>query len=164
MRYFCGLLLLVFSASVPADPTYIYTVAGFQCDPANDVLLLTYDGAYDLAGQNLVRDMKPDHWDLWTLYYSGKSIQKRCSLSDGDYELTLSLYNTGSCYDCYGFWAKVTNGGKLVFNEGLHGFEGPPAQIVITRAVIKSHNAQPELTRRSWDDFVEQSRLDKQTP
>jgi len=161
MKHFLGLLLFALSAAANADQLMdsIYTVAGFQCDTANDLLLLTYDGAYGLEGENLVRYKKPDQWDLWSLYYAHQTIRKQCRLSDGEYELTISVYNTGSCPDCYGVWAKVTNGSKVVFNEGLHGFEGPPTQIVIARAIIKSHDAQPELTRFTWDDFVERVRI-----
>jgi hypothetical protein len=152
MKYYFGLLLYVLSATTNADS--FYTVAGFQCDATNDNLQLTYDGAYGLAGENLVRNKKPDQWDLWSLYYSSATIHKQCRLSDGVYDLSLSVYRTGSCYDCYGIWAKVSNGSKVVFNSGLDGFEAPPTQIVITRAIIKSHDAKPELTLHPWDEFV----------
>jgi hypothetical protein len=152
MKYFSGLILLVISALANADS--IYTVVGYQCDTANDFLLLTYDGALGPEGEELVRNKKPDQWDLWSLYYSNRTIRKQCRLSDGEYELLISVYNTGSCPDCYGIWAKVANGSKVVFNAGLHGFEGPPTQNVITQAVIKSHDIEPELTLHPWDEFV----------
>jgi hypothetical protein len=157
MRFYLVLLLSLLSASANADS--FYTVVGFQCDAANDVLLLTYDGAYDLAGETLVRNKKPDQWDLWTLYYAHQTIRKQCRLSDGEYELSISIYNTGSCYDCYGIWANVTHSGKLVFNEGLDGFEGPPTQTFIARAVIGSRDAQPELTRFPLDEFFMRASL-----
>jgi hypothetical protein len=166
MKYFLGLFLSVLSATANADLSFvdsIYTVVGFQCDAANDILLLTYDGAYGLTGENLVRDKKPDQWDLWSLYYAHQTIRKQCRLSDGEYELSISVYNTGSCPDCYGIWAKVTHGSKVVLNEGLHGFEGPPTQTVIAQAVIKSHDVQPELTKLTWDDFVERVRVKEST-
>ena len=165
MKHFLGLILFTLSAAANADATLdsIYAVAGFQCDAANDRLLLTYDGAYGLDGENLVRNKKPDQWDLWSLFYANQTIRKQCRLSDGEYALSFSVYNTGSCPDCYGIWAKVTNGGRVVFDEGLHGFEGPPSQTVIVHAVIKSHDAPPELTRFSWDDFVERVRLKEPT-
>jgi hypothetical protein len=152
MKHLLGLIFFVLSASASAES--IYTVAGFQCDATKDILLLTYEGAYDREGESLVRNKQPDQWDLWTLFYSNQTIRKQCRLSDGEYELSISVYNTGSCPDCHGIWAKVTHGSKIVFNSGLHGFEGPPIQTVITRAIIKSHDAQPELTLHPWDEFV----------
>jgi hypothetical protein len=156
MKYFLGLLFLIFSTAGNAEPIYdTYTVVGFECNRAKDILLLTYDGAYDEAGKTMVRNMKPDQWDLWTLYYTNKTIQKQCHLSDGVYELTLSLYHSGTCEVCFGIWAKVIRGGKEIFSRGLDGFEGPPIQTVTARAVIKSHDAEPELTQFSLDDFYE---------
>ncbi|MBI5892034.1 MAG: hypothetical protein HZB47_15410 [Nitrosomonadales bacterium] len=160
MKYYFGLLLLLLTAPTHAGSMYdIYTVVGFQCNQAKDILLLTYQGASGSAGESLVRGMKPDQWDLWSLYYGRNTIRKQCSLSDGKYELTLSLYRSGSCDICYGIWAKVTHDGRLEFSEGLDGFEGPPTQTVITRAVIKSHDLSPELTKLSWDDFIERVHL-----
>jgi hypothetical protein len=157
VKYFFCLFLLVLSESALAET--IFTVVGFQCDQTKDILVLTYDGAYDYAGEELVRNKKSNQWDLWSLYDNRKTIQQRCRLSDGDYDLSISIYSTGSCNECYGIWAKIMHGDKSVFNEGLDGFEGPPIQTVIVRAVIRSHDEKPELTRLSWDDFVERVHL-----
>jgi hypothetical protein len=159
VKFLFFIFLLALSESANADS--IYTVVGFRCDQAKDALVLTYEGAYDHAGEELVKNKKPNQWDLWTLYEKRQTIQQRCSLSDGDYELSISTYSRGSCFDCFGIWVKVIRGNKLVFDKGLDGFEGPPAPAVIARAVIKSHNHQPELTMLSWDDFVEGTPIDE---
>jgi hypothetical protein len=160
MKYYFGLLLFLLSAPVSADQYNFYTVVGYQCNQARDMLELTYDGDYDIAGENLVRNKKQDQWDLWSLHFDKKPVRKQCNLSDGKYELTISTYSTGTCYSCFGIWAKVTNGDKVIFNEGLDGFEGPPTQTVISRALIKSHGAQPELTTLTWDEFLNHARPD----
>jgi hypothetical protein len=122
-------------------------------------LALTYVGDYDLAGENLVKNIKQDEWDLWSLYFDKNPVRKECNLSDGKYELTISTYGTGTCYSCFGIWAKVTKEDKVVFSEGLDGFEGPPTQTVISRALIKSHGVQPELTTITWEEFLNHARL-----
>jgi hypothetical protein len=159
VKYFLSLLLLVLCGSANADS--FYTVVGFQCDQTKDALVLTYEGAYDFAGEELVRHKKPNQWDLWTLYEKRQTVQQQCSLSDGQYELSISIYSRGSCYDCFGIWVKVIHGSKLVFDKGLDGFEGPPPPEVVARAIIKSKDRQPELTMLSWDDFITGTRIDE---
>lgn len=165
MKIVIAFFILASSTCAYADAFYV--LVGYICDKKNDQLLLTYDGAYNEAGEEMVASKRPTQWDPWRLVIAKDDdhigslipIRRICRLSDGIYQVTIlpspGNFNVqGRC----GAWmtasAEVKKARKLVhrvhrFESDCHDMDTP----ITTRVTIKPIVEKPEVTTVSWEEF-----------
>lgn len=152
--------LYFIAGSLQAAPEYV--LAGYECDKANDQLILTYDPAAD---ESDVSTKKATQWEPWTLVVakdedhigSLKTVRRKCRLSDGTYEISITPspgnFNVqGRCGAWITAGAKVTKGTKLIyridrFENDCHDYKNP----ITTKVVIKPRNHPPQVQTISAD-------------
>src|SRR5512139_3391839 len=96
MKVLITSLLLITSISAYADSFYV--LVGYICDVKGDQLLLTYDGAYNEEGEDMMAKKRDTQWDPWSLVTakdddhigSLKTIRGTCRLSDGTYKVAIT--------------------------------------------------------------------------
>jgi hypothetical protein len=119
------LLLLLFS--LPASADSFYVLAGYVCDQKADELRITYDGAYNEAGETMIASRSKTQWDPWQLVVakddhhigSLKIVRAKCRLSDGTYGIEIKPspgnFNVqGRCGAWMTAGAKITKGKMTV--------------------------------------------------
>lgn len=165
MKTLVALLLALVSISVHADAFYV--LVGYICDKKQDQILLTYDGAYNDAGKEMVANKRDTQWDPWRLVIakdddhigSLMKVKRKCQLSDGTYDITLmpspGNFNVqGRC----GAWmtasAEVRKGKNVIytvrrFESDCHDMETP----ITMRVAIKPKSSSPSVTVVPWEEF-----------
>lgn len=148
-RLIFGILLLL--AVAPAGAEWFHRLVGYQCDVENNQVVLTYRGAYNQAGEEMVRNKGPREWDPWSLskrneegfFATRKTVRGHCDLADGRYDIEigpawLDQNISGVCGANMSAWARVRKGSKVILDR--HPFEVycHPGDLVTTRIVIKS--------------------------
>ena len=154
-------LLLTLPVSASAD-----AIVGFDCDRANDMIVLTYEAADENPDATPTKDAQRNRWSPWELVamadddHIGKLnyVKKRCRLSDGKYSVTIvpapGNYNVqGRC----GAWitARVTvaKGSSYIVKEYSFESDCMDTSPITTRIVIKAGSRQPEITKQAFDTF-----------
>lgn len=178
----CGLIMkwrLCMKTMLFAAVFVLYAVAahadsfdkliGYDCDPDQDAVILSYTGAYNETGRKMKVKKGPRRWDPWTLvvkdkknkHYirTSKTVGGECRLSDGLYRITIGPLpgNANLQGKCGGFmsaWAMVKRGDDTVLPR--HEFEigdchmtGP----VTTKITIKASDGPPAVEKVPWEDF-----------
>jgi hypothetical protein len=121
-----ALVLCLLATSARADA--FFKLVGYQCDPASDRLVLTYDAAANGAGQAMLQAKSSTQWDPWTLTQardedhigSTTTVRASCKLSAGTYSIELGPIpgNTniqGRCGAWISAWAQVRLRDKVIF-------------------------------------------------
>ncbi len=165
MRIIVALLLSTLCQFANADSFYI--LVGYICDKKTDQLLITYDGAYNDAGREMLANKSQNQWDPWGLVVvkdekyikSLTPIHRNCRLSDGVYKITIlpspGNYNIqGACGASMDAKVEVKKGEHVIYTvenfEGRCGDKDPP---IITRVVINAHNKKPQVTTVTQKEF-----------
>ncbi|NRF72463.1 hypothetical protein HLB44_36490 [Aquincola sp. S2] len=89
-RLLLFILLLAGTHAVQAD--VFYKLVKYQCSPKKGHLVVSYAGAYNERGKQMVDSKGPNEWDPWTLVKvegdkitPQRSILRTCRLRDGVY-------------------------------------------------------------------------------
>lgn len=160
-------LLLLFLTSLPTSADWFYVLAGYVCDDKADELRITYDGAYNEAGEALIASRSKTQWDPWQLVVtkdddhigSLKVVRAKCRLSDGTYDIEITpspgnLNVQGRCGAWMTAGAKVTKRKRVLysidrFDNDCHDTQSP----IVTRVTIKPKQVKPVVVAVSWDEF-----------
>jgi hypothetical protein len=160
-------MIVLSTTSAHAD--FFYKLVGYECDQQANAVVLTYSGALDEEGKNMVRNKGPRQWDPWSLMvkdkknenYIGslKTVHGQCTLADGIYEITIgALPGNGNLQGmCGGFmsaWAEVRRDSRIVLPR--HAFEYGDCHVsqpVTSKIIIEAGGKEPIITKVPWGDF-----------
>ncbi len=158
---------VLFAAAAHADS--FDKRVGYDCDPDQDAVILSYAVAYSEAGRNMVKNEEPRRWDPWTLVVedqknkhfirSHKTVGGQCRLSDGLYRITIGPLpgNANLQGRCGGFmsaWAVVQRGDEIVLPR--HEFEIGDCHMtepVTKKITIKAGGGPVLFEKVPWEDF-----------
>jgi hypothetical protein len=167
MKWLLAIAMIVLSAST-AYADFFYKLVGYECDEKADAVILTYAGALNEAGKEMMKNKGPRQWDPWKLIVrdkknrnyigSQKTVGGQCKLSDGIYDITIGPLpgNANLQGKCGGFmsaWAEVKRGSDVVLPR--HAFEFGDCHVaepVTTKIVIEAGKA-PVIKKVPWDEF-----------
>jgi hypothetical protein len=137
---------------------------GYSCDTANDQLIVYYKGAYNEAGEEMLKQKGENEWDPWSLIETDedgeiirsiKTIERTCALAHGSYQIRLgpspgNSKVTGMCGAHMGAWVEVLRSSEVIVpKQGL----GPDCDLkapVTTKITI---SPKPVITTVPADDF-----------
>jgi len=160
------LLIVLLLVSLPASADSFYVLVGYVCDTKSDELLITYDGAYNEAGEAMMAKRTATQWDPWQLIVAKDddhigslvTVKRRCQLSDGTYKIEIvpspGNFNVqGRCGAWMTAGATVSKGKARVytvdrFENDCHDMDSP----IVTRVVIKPKR-EPAISTTSWAEF-----------
>ncbi|MDR0664454.1 MAG: hypothetical protein LBF86_02885 [Helicobacteraceae bacterium] len=172
-----ALAIGVLLAPLCANADIFYTLVGYEC--GSDRLTLTYDGAYNEEGGNMLankRDTQLEPHSLLTIESTDKyarivdtAVHKaECKLSDGVYQIEIAPYPgnsniLGLCGAWVGARAKVTKGDMTlydrVFADDCHQrfnkdlwIEGKQ-EVIITRVIFTPNKDEPHIIVIPYQDF-----------
>lgn len=161
-------VLMLMTCSAHADS--FYKLVGYECNKANDELVITYDAAANSAGEAMHNSKSSNQWDPWDLvtmkedenhlgsYYlvAPRTIVRKCRLSDGLYTVRLgpqpgNFNMEGRCGVWMSAWAEVKRGKKSIYAQsdfeidvGCMYDQGE----IITRISIRPKQGTPKLTKQ----------------
>lgn len=166
MKQLVSLLLMMASLSASADAFHV--LVGYVCDQKADELRITYDGAYNEAGEAMMAGRTATQWNPWELTLakdadhigSLKTLQAKCRLSDGTYDIEIApspgnFSVQGRC----GAWmtarAKVSKKKKVIysinrFSNDCFDMDAP----IVTRVFIGPKRTRPVEISVSYDEFL----------
>jgi hypothetical protein len=147
-----ALVAVCFSVVAPASyAEELRTLIGYECDPGSDRLTLSYVGAYDEKGTDLVAHKSARQWDPRSLVElagdglltSQRTVEASCALSDGLYAIELGPEPAdasvqGPCGAFMGAWASVSRDGEVVLPH--YPFDTCEGSFVIASVVIRPHS------------------------
>ena len=162
------LVLCLLATSARADA--FFKLVGYQCDPASDRLVLTYDAAANGAGQTMLERKTSTQWDPWTLTKprdedhvgSTTTVRASCKLSDGTYTIELgpipgNMNMQRRCGEWISAWAEVRLGDQVIFPrtnfESGVGCSFDSGEIT-TRVEIVPGRAEHKFARFPTEDLL----------
>jgi hypothetical protein len=167
MKYILIILLFVLSMT-PAYADSFYKLVGYKCDENLNALFLTYVGAYNEAGEDMVRNKGPQQWDPDSLIATMKdddhigtlkTVHGQCKLKDGVYKITIgpspgNFNIQGRCGAFMSAWAEVRHGSEVIlsryeFEADCHDTKTP----ITTEIIIKAGSNKPIIKTVPWGDF-----------
>ena len=167
MRFSIVFLILLTLVTGRAYADEFYTLVGYRCDQKRDRLTVSYQGAYNGKGEDLIKNKKNDQWDPWKLVVmrddshigSTKEIRKICNLSDGAYDVSIGIipgnWNIqGKCGAFITAWTEIRRESR---SFGKISFEDPDCfseRDVITTVTIRPGN-KPSTSSVSHSEFYE---------
>lgn len=172
--YWVLITLSILCSAASAHADFFYKLVGYECDYKANTVILTYSGALNEAGRQMVKNKGSHQWDPWKLIVKDrknknhigtmKTVNGQCRLNDGTYEITIGpLPGNGNLQGkCGGFmtaWAEVRRGTETVLPR--HDFEFGDchvAQPVTTKILIQAGGKEPVITKVSWDEFYKINR------
>jgi hypothetical protein len=166
-------LLLVIATIVLSTSTayadFFYKLVGYECDEKADAVILTYKGALNEAGKEMMKNKSPRQWDPWKLIIrdkkkrdwigSHKTVGGQCKLSDGTYDIIIGPLpgNANLQGKCGGFmsaWAEVRRGSEIVLPRHMFEFgDCHVAEPVTTEIIIEAGGKEPVIQKVPWDEF-----------
>ncbi len=162
------ILLLVVTTTAHADT--FYNLIRYKCDLQHNRVTISYVGAYNEAGEDLIENKGKDAWEPWTLLDVDKSgeritkqrvIKKQCQLSDGVYNVAIgpSPYTSninGRCGALMGIpgWVEIAKNGKVITRRELEpGFCGDMNAQVIAEISFAAGAKEADLKLVSHKEF-----------
>ena len=160
---------IIVLSTTAAYADFFYKLVGYECNKEANAVILTYTGAQNEAGKQMVRKKGLRQWNPWSLItkdkknrnYIGqcKTVHGQCKLSDGIYKISIGALpgNANLQGKCGGFmsaWAEVRRDDEVVLPR--HEFEFGDchvAQPVTTKIVIEAGGKEPVIKKVPWDDF-----------
>ncbi len=167
MRVIFIIIAIVLSTTLTYADTF-YKLVGYECNKKTNTITLTYQGAYNEAGEEMMARKGPQQWDPWDLIVSMKdmdhigslkTIKRKCKLRDGVYTITIgpapgNQNIQGQCGSWITAWAEVRHGSKVVLPR--HYFEAwcdDTKTPVTTAIIIKAGKSKPIIKTVPWNDF-----------
>ena len=162
-------IAMIFLSTSTAYADFFYKLVGYECDENANAVILTYTGALNEAGKEMMKNKGPRQWDPWKLIIrdkknrdwigSHKTAGGQCKLSDGTYDITIgplpgNANLQGMCGGFMSAWAEVRRGSEIVLPR--HAFEFGDchvAQPVTTKIIIEAGGKEPVIKKVPWDDF-----------
>ncbi len=167
MKHILTVVLLALSVTTAYADSF-YKLVGYECDTKKNAVILSYVGAYNEAGEEMMDKKGSQQWDPWSLIEtmkdddhigSLKTIQAQCKLKDGIYKITIGAspgnFNIqGRCGAFMSAWAEVRKDSKVllsrhVFEADCHDTDTP----VTTEIVIKAGSKKPIIKKVAWSEF-----------
>ena len=153
-------------APINASADYSGTIISYDCDIANDQIVIEYRGGVNEAFDELKANKGPNAWYPWDLVtvdkdqraiVKVKKIFKTCNLSDGKYEITIGPepgnWNIqGQLGAEMSAWVKISKNGKQIIQktmEDLWHYDAP----VISKIIVKAKQARPIIIEVKREDF-----------
>ena len=145
-----------------------HTLVRYSCDAKADQLVIEYHGAYNEAGEELMKSTGADAWSPGDLrgwppsdprFSAPKTIIRTCRLSDGDYVFRLKPVPedfrnvTGRCGDWETGEVRVLKDGQNITDLQLDQSCYDPSAPVVTRVLIKPKQKAPAITKVAGDEF-----------
>lgn len=167
MKWLIAIAVIVLSAST-AHADFFYKLVGYECDEKADAVILTYEGALNEAGKELMKNKGPRQWDPWKLIVrdkekrnwigSRKTVGGRCELSDGTYEIDIGPLpgNDNLQGKCGGFmsaWAEVRRGSEIVLPRHMFEFGDCHVAEPVTTKILIEAGKKPVVQKVPWDEF-----------
>lgn len=167
MRTILIIIAILFSATA-AYADWFYKLVGYSCDTKANTITITYQGAYNEAGEAMIKTKGPQQWDPGELIESMKdvdhigslkTIKRKCKLRDGVYTITIGPVpgNTniqGECGSWTTAWAEVRRGSKVILpHRNFEAWCDDSQTPVITKIIIKAGNDKPIIKTIPWNDF-----------
>jgi hypothetical protein len=128
-------LIILLAVSITAHADSFYNLIRYKCDLQHDHVIISYVGAYNEAGEDLIENKGEDAWEPWTLVDIDSSgeritklrvIKKQCRLSDGVYNVSIgpTPYTTninGRCGALMGMpgWVEIKKDDKVIIHRQL---------------------------------------------
>lgn len=166
MKRCLPLLLLLMMTSLSASADSFYVLAGYVCDKKADELRITYDGAYNEAGNAMMANRRETQWNPWDLIVaknethidSLKTVTANCRLSNGVYtiEITPSPGNYNILGHCGGWMtagAKVFKGSKEIYSIGRFENDCIGQKPIVTRVSVGPKRKRPVETSVRSEEF-----------
>ena len=162
-------IAMIFLSTSTAYADFFYKLVGYECDEKTNAVILTYTGALNEAGKEMMKNKGPRQWDPWKLIVrdkknrnfigSQKTVGGQCKLSDGIYDITIGPLpgNANLQGKCGGFmsaWAEVKRGMDVVLPR--HAFEFGDCHVaepVSTKIIIEAGGKAPVINKVPWDEF-----------
>jgi len=158
---------IMFSAAA-AYADWFYKFVGCESDLASDTITITYQGAFNEAGKEMLRNKKPHQWYLGDLIESMedkdhigtlKTIKRRCKLSDGTYSIAIgpvpgNVNVQGKCGAWITAWVEIRRGSTTILP--LRGFEtacDDTETPVVTSIVSRAGEKKPIIKTVPHDEF-----------
>jgi hypothetical protein len=66
MRWLLAVAMMILSTSTAYADSF-YKLVGYECDEKADAVILTYKGALNEAGKEMMKNKSPRQWDPWKL-------------------------------------------------------------------------------------------------
>jgi hypothetical protein len=170
-RYLAIIALGLFAPAAQAD--WFHTLVGYKCNPATDRLVIYYVGAYNEAGEKMVKNRNGQEWEPWSLVtmkdddHIGdlKTVERTCELPHGKYKLRIgpspgNANIQGSCGAQMSAWVEVIRDDAIVLTprslEGdCHGDDD-----VLTRITFDKGSQDAKLKFLPKSQFWEFGGLD----
>jgi hypothetical protein len=138
----------------------------YDCNVKGGEVSVSYDVAYNEAGEELMQSAGENAWDPWTLVEVDKSgdriaktktIKRQCKLKDGIYlvEITAAPGNwnlQGMGGGDMSARAAIYKGKKRLVEVVLGGGRSSE-DAVVARVSVRSGSSEPSITTVPYDDF-----------
>ena len=167
MRTILTFMAIVLSATA-ANADWCYKFVGYECDPTSNTITITYRGAFNEAGKEMLKNKRPQQWYLGDLIESMKdedhigslkTIKRQCKLSDGTYTITFgpmpgNVNVQGKCGAWITGWVEVWCGSTAIlphrtFETSCEDTETP----VVTSIIIKPGESKPIIKSVPHEEF-----------
>jgi hypothetical protein len=144
-----------------------HKLVGVECQPENSVLIVRYRGAYNEAGESMIKNKGSNEWDPWalvrieddgkrTVIVSIREVEKNCRLGDATYSVAIrpvpGNYNVqGRCGAHMSAGVRIKKGSEEIINTDFEGDcheDGP----VITAIKIRPET-KAEFTEVKSNEF-----------
>lgn len=160
-------ITIILSTSV-AYADWFYKMVGYECDTKSNIITISFQGAYNEDGEEMIKQKSSRQWTPDELVGSMKdadhigslkTIKRKCKLKDGTYTIKIGPApgNTnvqGRCGAWITAWAEVRHGSKVVLPRRYFEAWCDDSQTpVITSIIIKAGKKKPIIKTVSQDEF-----------
>ena len=171
--------ITIMLSAAAANADWCYKFVGYECDPASNTITITYQGAFNEAGRELLKSKGPRKWYLADLTEyveeeerigSLKTMERQCELSDGTCTIWFRpVPGNASAQGKCGAWitgsVEVRRGSTTVlprhqFETRCDDTEAP----VITSIVIQAGVREPIIKTATQGEFYRRASQPKVAP
>jgi hypothetical protein len=161
------LSLLLLALAGPASADTFYTLVSYECDQDANRIVITYRGAYNEEGENLVRFKSDDQWEPGQLIKSMidddhigelETIHRTCRLADGEYSISIgpspgNMNIQGRCGAQLSAWVEIERESTKLLRR--HHFEGDchMGAPVLTKVEVQGGKPEPLLSYTPYNEF-----------
>jgi hypothetical protein len=163
---FLLLVFVLFPNQARAD--WFHTMVRFECLRSENKIVITHLGAYNEAGEAMLKNKKSNEWDPWQLVKARddkdgtriigiQKVKKTCRLSDGTYIVVIrpvpGNYNIqGSCGAHMSSGVSISRGKKKIFDSDFEG-DCHDMSPITTEVTVRAGSDTADTKSVKWDDF-----------